>query len=71
MSETPHDNMKSTQLLTVVMCAPCPIGKECNIVTKRIPIVLGHFVKRTVLHLTQAIEMINHIIPAKLSPQMS
>ena len=52
MSERRHDNTKST----VVMWAPCPwshpTGKECNVITKRIPIVLGHFVNRTVLPLT-------------------
>ena len=37
----------------VVMWVHCSwshlTGKECNVVTKRIPIVLGHFVNRTVL----------------------
>ena len=51
--------------LTVVMWVPCPwsqlTGKGCNVVTKRIPVVLGHFVNRTVLQLAQGIEMINHI----------
>ena len=39
--------------LIVMMWAPCPwshlTGKECNLVKKRIPVVLGHFVERTVL----------------------
>ena len=56
--------------LTVVVWAPCPwshpTGKECNVVTKRIPIVLGHFVNRTVLHLTWGIEMINHIYSCQI-----
>ena len=51
--------------LTDVMWAPCPwshpTGKQCNLITTRIPIVLGHFVNRTVLHLTRGIEMINHV----------
>ena len=51
--------------LTVVMWAPCPGShptmKECNVIMKCIAIVLGHFVNRTVLHLTRCIEMINHI----------
>ena len=56
--------------LTVVMWAPCPwshpTGKECNVVTKRIPIVLGHFVNWTVLHITRGIEMINHIYSCQI-----
>ena len=56
--------------LTVVMWAPCPwshpTGKECNVVTKRIPIVLGHFVHQTVLHITRGIEMINHIYSCQI-----
>ena len=56
--------------LTVVMWAPCPwshpTGKECNVVTKRIPIVLGHFVDQTVLHITRGIEMINHIYSCQI-----
>ena len=51
--------------LTVVMWAPCPwsqlTGKECNVVTKRIPIALGHFVNRIVLQLARGIEKIDHI----------
>ena len=51
--------------LIVVTWAPCPwshlTGKECNVVTKRITIVLGHFVNRTVLYLSRGIDMINHI----------
>ena len=39
--------------LTVVMWVPCPwsqlTGKECNVVTKRTPVVLGHFVNRTLV----------------------
>ena len=53
--------------LTVVMWAPCPwshpTGKECNVITKRIAIVLGHFVNRTVLNLTRCIEMIHFYAP--------
>ena len=56
--------------LTVVMWAPCPWShptvKECNVITKRIAIVLGHFVNRTVLHLTWCIEMINHIYSCQI-----
>ena len=56
--------------LTVVMWVPCPwshpTGKECNIVTKRIPIVLSHFVNWIVLHITWGIEMINHIYPCQI-----
>ena len=58
-------NMVTQSQLTVVMWAPCPrshlTSKECNVVTKHIPIVLGHFVSRTVLQLARGIEMINHI----------
>ena len=56
--------------LPVVMWSPCPwshpTGKECNVITKRIAIVLGHFVNRTVLHLTRCIEMINHIYSCQI-----
>ena len=56
--------------LTVVMWAPCPwshpTGQECNVITKCIPIVLGHFFNRTVLHLTRGIEMINHIYSCQI-----
>ena len=52
----PKRIMIARNQLTVVMWAPCPwshrTGKECNIVTKRIPIVFGHFVNQTVFHIT-------------------
>ena len=64
MAETQHGTVTQSQL-TVVMWAPCSrshlTSKECNVVTKHIPIVLGHFVSRTVLQLAGGIEMINHI----------
>ena len=51
--------------LTVVMWAPCSCNhltsNECNVVTKCILIILGHFVNQTVLQLAWGIEMINHI----------
>ena len=56
VTSCPKRVMIARNQFTVVMWAPCPwshpTGKECNVVTKRIPIVLGHFVNRTVLHKT-------------------
>ena len=50
MAETRHDNTKSTHCRDVgALSLEHLTGKECNIVTKRIPVVLGHFVNGTVL----------------------
>ena len=70
VTSCPKRVMIARNQLTVVMWAPCPwshpAGKECNVITKRIPIVLGHFVNRTVLHITRSIEMINHIYSCQI-----
>ena len=66
----PKRFMIARNQLTVVMWALCPwshrTSKECNVVTKRIPIVLGHFVNQTVFHITRGIEMINHIYSCQI-----
>ena len=66
MSETLHDSTKSTHCRDVGALSSHPAGKECNVITKRIPIVLGHFVNRTVLHITRGIKMINHIYSCQI-----
>ena len=68
MFETRHDSTKSTHCRDVGALSlepPRRQGMQRNF-TKRIPIVLGHFVNRTVLHITQGIEMINHIYSCQI-----
>ena len=61
MAETLHDNTKSTHCHDVGASSLEPSLRQCNVVTKRIWSVLGHFVNWTVTQLAQGIEMINHI----------
>ena len=69
MAEMHHDNTKSTHCRDVGALSPSQLtGKECNVVTKRIPIVLGYFVNRTVLQLARDINYLIFIF-AKSSPQ--
>ena len=56
-----HDNTKSTHCHDVGALSFLVNGKECNVVLKLIPIVLGHFVNPTVPKLVRDMKMTNHI----------
>ena len=67
MPETRHDSTKSTHCRDVGALSlepPRRQGMQRNYETYNgIPIVLGHFVNPTVLHITWGIEMINLFLP--------